>query len=174
MGVLLTSNQPGTQSDYIRAEVGLVDQWATFAEAKHQGTLKKNDVCYAWIRLFAAEIETLCHHYGVPLDTLQSVMREFQEQILRDLALQKWARSYTAHHDVGWGAAARSVDSSIRDVRDRLDPFIVIGLRLTLRFPFVPTAGHPAGEDAVRTAFFPLPGASGQVEETEGQERRAA
>lgn len=172
MGVLLTRNQPGTQLDYIRTEVGLVDQWAPFAEAKHEGNNQANDVCGAWIHLFAAKVKTLCHYYGVPLDTLQSTMREFQEQIHQDLALQKWARSYAAHHDVGWEAAAKSVDSSIRDVRDHLDPFVVIGLRITLTFPFVPTEGHPAGEGVQRVVFFPLPDASEKPESAECEDGR--
>jgi len=159
MHILRSAGVPATNIDYVREERDLMKQWTPVTDAG-ESWREQNDAIGAWVRLFAEHVETICKSYGVPLDVLQRALGGFQQQIAADLTVLKWAQSYAAHHDLGWEQTARAVETSIQDVRDRLDPYIVLGLRLTLTFPFVPTEGHPAGEDGVREVFFPVPTAA--------------
>jgi|GEM_PF-5963431 len=173
MGVLLSAGVPATNADYVREESVLVKQWTPVTDAG-ESWKAQNDAIGAWIRLFAEHVETICKAYGVPLDVMQRTLGCFQQQIADDLTVLKWAESFASHHDLGWEQTARAVQTSIQDVRDRLDPYIVLGLRLTLTFPFVPTDAKPAEPNTVREVFFPLPSASGEYERTESEDGRRA
>lgn len=159
MGCLLAEGVPGTIRDYALTPYDLINKWTPVVQARRAGAREyANGAVSAWGRLFAEHVHTICKDYSVPLTTLHETLGTFQEQIARDLELLKLVESRRDRQDLGWEETARGVYPQITKIRDRLHPYVILGLKLTFTFPFVPTEEHPTGKNAVRAVIFPLPG----------------
>lgn len=148
------------QGQFTLWQKGLLEQFPLVHDAQDNPERKEeyDAAINVWVRLFARLLRDLYNgQYELSADTVEHILAEYQQKIAQDLIVLKWAESCRAHKDVRLEEAAHTVKGMLQEVRGYASQ--ILGLRMTMFVPHVPTEEAPEEKPPVeRGVFIPANG----------------